>query len=341
MPTLVHILNKLGVTVDVFCPERLRRNDPFVHAKDLRYEMRNSEDLFNRKSARDFRDFDLVIINSLEPRHILTVAGNLSLPVIGVMHNAGLITTDQDYADFFSAPKRQPLVLARHISAFLANRISAQWMAPLELGHVERKQSGQNGPVVFCVQGNVQFERRNYSSLLEAVERLHSRGIENFLVKIIGRNDWPDWPDGKALKTDIANRSLEHLFEFSEGELPYRDYYGTIAGADYLLPLVDRNFTDHAAYFEDKLSTSMQLALAFQVIPIVDADLAEAYEVMNASITYSDDLERAMLNALEAGEERLSMMRNLLLQKRTEFLEQSANNLRSLIEELGLRVPCP
>ncbi len=335
MPTLVHILNRLGVKVEVFCPERLRRNDPFVYANGLRFGLRDSDSLLAKQPAKRFRGFDIVIINSLEPKENLNTAAEVSLPLIGVMHNASLMITGSDYASFFASPKRKALVMAKHISDFVSNQISAGWIAPVELGNVRRTVAGRNDPVRFCVQGNLAYDRRNYTSLVQAVESLISKDIKNFEVWIVGRNDTPD---GNRLRAEIDARALGHLFKFSQGELPYKEYYGSIANADFLMPLVDWESTDHVAYFRDKLSTSMQIALAFQVIPIAHTDLARSYGVENESFTYSDDLEEAMQRALKAGDEELRQMRLGLRHKRTELLDASVNNLKTLFEELGLPI---
>jgi len=249
------------------------------------------------------------------------------------MHNANLIVTDREYAEFFSSDAHQALVMASHISDFMSKTSSVGWISPVELGTVKHDRLGADRPTAFCVQGNVAYDRRNYDSLLDAVGRLTSTGVKNFRIQIIGRNDSPD---GEKLKKDIASQGLGDLFQFSHGELNYRNYYGSIARTDFMLPLVDWSSADYEAYFKDKLSTSMQTALAFGVVPIVHADLAEMYGVTDESFTYSDDLADAMIKAIKASEDELCAMRRGLAQKRAELLERSKDNLKLLLEDLGL-----
>jgi len=345
MPTIVRCLNALGADVQVYCNERLRHNDPFVYTQGLSYGLHDVEDLSGDDLNNALSEFDLVIINSLEPKENLTKVKGLQMPVIGVMHNGGLAITDRDYADFFGAPSRKALVMARHISDFISQRTNVQWISPIELGTV-RDPLPATGFVTFCVQGNLHADRRNYGALVNAVSSITARGIKNFKVLIIGRNDTAT---GDALREAIRSRHLDAFFEFSEGELRYFDYYGSIARSDFLLPLVDPNLSDHAAYFRDKLSTTMQIALAFQIIPIVHGDLATAYGVENESFTYSTNwlsrlnlskmrggLKRAMLAALNAPQEDLVRMRSGLSRKRDELLNHSTENLRSLLDELTI-----
>jgi len=80
----------------------------------------------------------------------------------------------------------------------------------------------------------------------------------------------------------------------------------------------------------------MQTALAFGVVLIVHADLAEMYGVTDESFTYSDDLADAMIKAIKASEDELCAMRRGLAQKRAELLERSKDNLKLLLEDLGL-----
>jgi hypothetical protein len=301
--------------------------------RDLRFRLRDIERLSGGKLQTHLRGFDFLIVNSLEPRENLNRIKDLSLPIVGVMHNANLIVTDREYAEFFSSDAHQALVMASHISDFMSKTSRTRWISPVELGTVEHGRVAADRPTVFCVQGNVAYDRRNYDSLLDAVGRLSSTGVKNFRIQIIGRNDSPD---GEKLKKDIASQGHDQFFQFSQGELDYRNYYGSIARTDFMLPLVDWNSTDHQAYFKDKLSTSMQTALAFGVIPIVHADLAELYGVTDESFTYSDDVEDAMIRAIRASEDELCAMRRGLAQKRAELLERSKDNLKLLLEDLAL-----
>jgi hypothetical protein len=336
LPTLVYILNNLGIRVDVYAPGRVIRNNAFAHTTGLSYSLRDCDGLFFKlwSERLQFRRYDFLILNSLEPKRILERVAGLEIPIIAVMHNGNLITTDPDYARFFGKSGRKPLVLAKHISEFLSDTIVARWVSPVLLGQIRPAKPDKLGRVQLCVQGCLQFDRRNYESLLDAIELLMADGVGNVKVMIIGRNDTDDAP---IFREQIRKRNLVSVFEFSEGELPYKTYYESIAKADFLLPLVDTTSSHYRPYFLDKVTTSLLVSIGIGIVPIIHKQLADLYGVKSESVTYEDGgLPDALKRALCIDNETLKKLHSGFASKRETLLSESIRNMKETLRDLRM-----
>ncbi|TKS58180.1 MAG: hypothetical protein EWM72_03176 [Nitrospira sp.] len=336
LPTLVYLLNNLGISVDVYASRRAIRNNPFAYTTGLSFSLRQCDGVFFklRSDRFHFRHYDFLILNSLEPKAILERVADIQVPILGVMHNGNLIRTDPDYASFFGESGRKPLVLAGHISDFLSGTTVARWVSPVLLGQVKPTKSDNLDQVRLCVQGNLEFERRNYECLLDAIEQLIVDGVRKLKVMIIGRNGTND---GLIFREQIRKRNLVSFFEFSKGELPYKNYYEFIAKANFLLPLVDTTSSHYRPYFLDKVTTSVLVSIGMCVIPIIHEQLADLYGIKSESVTYEDgELPDALKRAFSTDRDTLEKLHSGLASKREALLSESIDNMRETLRDLGL-----
>ena len=163
LPTLVFLLNGMGIVPDVYLPKRAILKDVFSAAPDLRFALMRIDGMARfRGTPSRFQKYDIVIANSIEPADVLRRVAASHAPTLAVLHNADLVA-EGPYQRFLAGPRRTPIVLARHVSEAIDPGGSVQWIAPVYLGGVaEVPHSG--GPTRLCVQGNVEFARRNYTS---------------------------------------------------------------------------------------------------------------------------------------------------------------------------------
>jgi hypothetical protein len=344
LPTLIHILNTLGVEVDLFVSRRIMKNDPFIYTPGLRYSVGDSHGLRfkTRVESRGFADYDFVVFNSIEPKSWLRKAQTAKVPVIAVMHNGGLIAGDPDYMRFFQDPRHIPLVLTRFVSQYLSVRGPIPWIAPVLIADIPNASPRNGSPVRFCVQGNLAFERRNYASLLDAVEELAKGKYEDFVVSLIGRYR----PDGRSFQSQAAKRGLERFFEYSQRGikryfefmgrgLTYQEYYQFLGQAQYILPLIDRTSALYAAYYREKVTSSLFVSIGTGLVPVIDDELAILYGVEEQSITYrNDDLAGAMKHALGIGPDRYAIKKLSLNEMRKNLLAISVDNLAQAIHDI-------
>ncbi|GEM_PF-5145754 len=333
LPTFAYLLNKLGIKVDVYTSREGIKNNVFYYCSNLRYSLKRSDKLTFKLSAKikKYKDYDFIIINSLEPKSIMFEASKLHIPTLAVVHNANLLIEDHEYISFFSTANRIPIVLAKHIVSYLNKQIKASWIAPLYLGSFKNITTRRP---IFCVQGNLEYSRRNYDSLIESVESLLSDGIDHFIVMLIGRNNTLD---GTVFKKKIHKRNLSRHILLSDKNLSYRDYFNMIKKAQFILPLLDRTSEKYNPYFSYKITSSISIALGSSLIPIVHKDLAKLYEIEDSSFIYNDgELYKAMKKAIYSDKETLNSKRRHLKKLRENMLNISQKNLKISLSELGL-----
>ena len=182
IPSVVYALNELGVEPDVYVTERAIRNDAFAWASGLRYRLEwiDGSGVLGRARARvrgtpsQFRRYDALFVNSVEPLPALEKASRIDLPTVGVVHNAELLQDAGPYAQYFADPKRQPIVLGRHVAASLGMPPGKGWLGYFVFGDVEPERTAGDDRTTLCVPGNVKYVRRDYGSLVSAVETLAS-----------------------------------------------------------------------------------------------------------------------------------------------------------------------
>jgi hypothetical protein len=338
IPSFVWLLSRLGIEVDVFLRSEVITSDPFAFTEGLTYRQYRLESWPVRAAVkfRHFAAYDFVLASSCEPRSVLPRLSAIPVPMIGVVHNAVLLLEDDQYRSFFESHRRRPLVLARHQQSFLGPEVGARWIAPLHL---------MNDPALietdwrrFCVQGWIDVRRRNYASLLDAVERLDRDGVRDFEVVLLGMELGLD---GVRFRRSLNDRSLGGYFDLAGDRPDYRSFLSTIASCGFVLPLVDSS-PHLRMYFEDKITSSISMALGMHRIPVVHTDLAELYDLHTLCLDYGDaELADAMSRALSLPKELRRDIQKGLEARGRHLLDASCENLSQSLVELGLQPPRP
>jgi len=333
VPTFVQLLNRLGIEVDVYLRSEVLTSDPFAFSPSLVHKAYRLESplVRLRLKARSFAGYDVVIVTSCEPRQVLRRLRPITVPVVGVVHNVVLLEEDREYRDFFEDHTRVPLVLARHQSDYLSSQADTRWVAPVHL--MEDPWSNEPSWSGFCVQGWTDFRRRNYAGLLDAVEILASQPGASFEIVLVGKDYGLD---GLRLRRAIRQRGLDDRFRVT-GDLPeYSKYFNAIASCGFTLPLVDSS-PHLRMYFEDKITSSISMAVGLGRIPVIHADLADLYGLGSAAVTYTGDgLATAMRSALDLDSSARHAMIERLRATREAWLEASQENLANTLRNLGL-----
>lgn len=340
LPTVVYAFNRLGAVPDVYVPSRAARKDAFAHAPSLRYRLRLIDDPSRvrdrlariRGTPARYGRYDVLFVNSIEPAAALEAAASVDLPTIALIHNANLLEDDVTYRAFFAGPARQPLFLGRHVARNLGQRFGQGWLAPVFLGDAP-VDAARDGRQRLCVSGNVEFVRRDYASLLEAIAELAPERSD-FIVQVVGRSDSRD---GRDLRERIAVRGLTDRFTFTSGEIGHGRYLSMVGSSDFILPLIDSGSGSLASYFEVKITSSMSMAIGLGVIPIADARLADLYQVGDVAVTYGPgDLADGIRAALGLPSAERVERRRRLFEIRADALEASVRNLAAALDRLGV-----
>lgn len=339
LPTFVYLLNTLGFEVDLYARSLILGSGPFAHCPGLRYSLHSLDSPRTRAKLKllGFSRYDVVVANSIEPVFILQRFSESGTPIVGVIHNAILLLEDQRYRSFFSHRKRRPLVLARHVARFVDEGQQVPWIAPVYL--TDDPLQVEAHPSRFCVQGTIDYRRRNYDALLEAVEQLCSFGRTDFEVEMIGR---PYGLDGMRLERTVRSRGLQRYIRFRSDVSHYREYLPAIASCGHSLPLVDRTSLMFEPYFLDKITSSISMAIGVGNIPLTHSEIGQLYDLGQLAIDYQDGgLSQAMNTALDLSVSARQRMVGEVHSKRARLLEASLVNLEHTLRELGLRPPTP
>jgi hypothetical protein len=338
VPTFVLLLNRLGIEVDVYLRSEVLASDPFSFTEGLRCHRYRLESWPVRAAVkiRHFAGYDLVLACSCEPRTVLPRLSSIPVPLVGVVHNAVLLLEDDQYRSFFDDGRRRPLVLARHQRSYLSPEVEARWVAPLHL--MDEPTLIEANWRRFCVQGWIDVRRRNYAALLDAVEQLDRDGIRDFKIVLLGMELGLD---GVRFRRSLNERSLGGYFDVTGEKPDYRSFLSTIASCGFVLPLVDSS-PHLRMYFQDKITSSISMALAMHRIPVVHQALADLYNLRSLCVDYrGDGLADAMTRALSVPDEARRDIQNGLDTRRRQLLDASCENLYQTLVELGFDPPRP
>ncbi len=290
LPTVVYALNELGHKPDVYVTSRAAATNAFVLTHGLKYRLRLIDHASPiqgrlvrlRGTPARYGRYDLLFMNSLEPRTLLKRASRIDLPTLGFVHNANLLQDDAEYGRFFASPTRRPMYLGRHVARGLGAQHASAWIAPFYLGSPTDPPDVGDGRQRLCVAGNVEYVRRDDAALLDAVVDLAAERSD-FVVRIVGRSGARD---GRDLRARIAARGLGDRFTFTDGEIPYAEFLSLLATSDFILPLIESDVPAFAPYLSVKVTSSMLMAAGLEVIPIADARLARLYGVEDGAVSY-------------------------------------------------------
>ncbi len=334
--TLVYILNKIGIEVDIYISRKSMKKNSLIYCSGLNYRIINS--IRHRfgilESTKKLKDYEFIIVNSIEPKNILTKTNKLKMPLIAVIHNGDLVGQDPDYKNFFIEEKnRKGITLSKFVSEYihLSSGIETRWISPVFLGHMPYKPKIRT---TLCVQGNIEFTRRNYYSLIEAVNLLAAEGIKELSILFVGNNKTPD---GKKLKKEIISRSLSAFFRFSDSNIPYKVFFDILSESSFILPLIDKSFPNHKAYFSHKITSSISISIGLAIIPIIHKELAFLYNIEKASYLYQDgELSGVIKKAISDSEKSVEQKRLRLIEMRKALLDSSIKNLYVTLQELDV-----
>jgi hypothetical protein len=332
LPSLVHLLNRLGIRPDVYMRRKAIARNAFEYAGELRWHRHDLDGLGAKVlgTPRRFRTYDLAIVASIEPKSRLRAAASLQMPTAAVVHNAELLLEDPDYRTFFADAKRAPLVLGRHIRSHLKERgITASWAPFVYFGLVPRPIR-RRGPVTFAVPGNLEYGRRNYPALLDALAEVRQHD-DDVRVRVIGRSGTPD---GYRFRTELRERNLAEIVAF-DPQPTHGLYLRALLECDFLLPLVDRSSPQFEHYYDVKVASAMYMAVALGVPLVAEHELTRTYGVDNATIMYGPGgLAEAIRSAVHLSVNERDVLIENLATVRATLLNDGAASLGALIASI-------
>ena len=201
----------------------------------------------------------------------------------------------------------------------LANNIP--YINPHYFKDVEIKTKDTNF-TKFIVVGHIQNFRKDINSIIDAVEKLDEKGVNNFKVVFIGSGN-----------PEIKNKNILKYFEV-KGGLSYEEMYNEIEQADYILPLLNPHNEVHCRYIKNCGSGSFQHVYAFSKPCVTAKKFADTYFLdYNSSVIHEDanDFTDALLKAIQIKSEEYAELCTSLRALSENLKEKSKQNLKEML----------
>ena len=287
-PSIARLCNALNIELDIYTNRKNLEKDVFHFCEGLSYRLFevNNKGSVLKELIHQYRKYDFIILNSLEPNNVL-----MRFQVIGyrgkmlfITHNAETLLKNPRYKTLLRNHKASALVLNAFIAETLQKEgVNAQVLDPTYLGHFKPKWIDAEFPTIFGVQGNFEYSRRDYLCLLPAVKSLVESGSSHFKIHFIGNSKTADALD---FKERAEREGLSDYFVFILEAVQYSDYYQALNQCDFILPLIHSEYEPCHAYLKMKLTSSLPLAIAMNKLPILPSEVANLYQLHDASINY-------------------------------------------------------
>ncbi len=181
----------------------------------------------------------------------------------------------------------------------------------------------KHGRTRFATVGALRSKRRNSSILVEAVSRLASQGIHDFVVDVVGRGGI----------RGVPGRLGRHLV--IHGRLDFAAMYGVVEAADFMLPLLDPENESHDRYVTTGTSGTFQLAYGFCKPCLIERKFAAIHGLGDGNaIVYDGNagLADAMREGIACTESGYADIRSRLEAHAADLANASMRNLRALLQ---------
>lgn len=148
------------------------------------------------------------------------------------------------------------------LSPFSQNRLSCHYLPFRDM-----KPFYKTDIPIYIVQGNLDEKRRDFSLLTSILSHSYPR---DFRIKLIGRGEFPSVLQPFSDKIIFKNN------------LNFQEYHQEFLDGYCLLPLISRE--NNIAYYKNKLTSSVNYIISYNLKSIIDSDLQEIYNLNNAYI---------------------------------------------------------
>ncbi len=265
----------------------------------------------------DFKDYELVVFNSKliyqnGPTDINTFIKTMpKCNRIFVQHHINRISeVAADTQIILANPDKLPE---------LENKV----VNPHYFGEVNI--TSKNQVTNFITIGALEPERRNIQILIKAVKKMLERGIKNFKVTIIGRG-----------KVETLPEDIREFFEI-KGRIKYDKMFAELEKADFILPLLSPENSEHERYKHNGTTGTFQLVYGFLKPCIIYKEFADIYDFNEKnSLIYDKDenFDIAMEKAININNENYKQLQDNIKLKAQKLEETSLHNLENIIKTL-------
>lgn len=296
-------LKKSGAEVHLICSSAM---EPHV----WRFEEADSISYFPYRKGRWFRNYlnmvsirklilkkrvDKVVFNTVEEPHVRHLLGMIfpsAVEFVGILHDAA------SYPKVALTRVRKFFVLNDYILYNVTTRLGKVFASfyPIFFQKYRLEEFNKpKGETWICIPGQVEFKRRDYLALFDALKE--QRPKEGLRFILLGRSDHPSG-NGREVKDLIRKEKLEKFFMLFEGYIDDVLYHSYLKSCDYVMPLIHPENPAFETYMNNQVSGAYNLAFAYQ-IPLLCHKALERYpDFRDTSIFYTPKTLVKTLNGL-------------------------------------------
>lgn len=156
--------------------------------------------------------------------------------------------------------------------------------------------------VWFCIPGSVEFNRRDYLSLIDVLKK--NNIPKNYKFILLGRTDLKT-EDCDTLLSEIEKHKLQDYFISFKGFIPEDHFQEYLELSDFILPLISSKNPTYRKFLHEQISGSFSLAFASKKTMLIDQFFSAYTEFIDSSLFYTEDsFESVILNSLAEKEKK-------------------------------------
>lgn len=248
-------------------------------------------------------------------------------------------------ADDYFEVKNDNIIMLCHrleqLSDTRVNSLGSIMLAPLACGLEKQfkvvnthyfgdfKPTQKNKITQFIVVGNIEDERKDFTSLIEATQKVIACGYNNFKIVVVSRVG--------SLKN--IPKELHKYIEF-KGKLSYPDMFKLLQESDFILSLLNPENIAHERYITVGTSGTFQLSYGFKKPCIISNKFAALHKFTNKnSLIYENNINlfNALNTAIRMNDSEYNDMQNELENTAAEIYTNSLNNLEKIMNEYSVK----
>jgi hypothetical protein len=312
-PGLAKYLLDLGFNVDiVFCKYKTGRNDPdlfncFNGNEKVRVKMLsdiNMNLLLRSSLACKYKHIILTSFRDGMEREHLYKVNLFKLKIVCMMHNSGIKN------DYFRTNKIISLVKIDCINRESPYIVNSHYFGEFDVNEKSKTTT-------FVTLNTNELYRRNLYLLFDAIDKLYENGINNFIIKIIGKG------------INIPEKYSGNFQNF--GYLDSQVMYKEISESDFFIALIDKA----SVQYTNKASSSYLLSYGFFKPLLLHKRFSDVSGFNGDNgILYSDndDLYNAMKKCIDMSNSDYMSLVSSLKSSEKKLYDISLDNLKKALE---------
>ncbi len=264
------------------------------------------------------KHYDGAVINTIDDIRYLRALESISIPAIAILHH-GNVVTNNIYKKFLQKKNITIAALTRHVQEYIHRcGFSCEVLTPVVFPYIEIAQKRTRNVVI---QGNIELARKDYEALMTC------KGNQT-VFEIIGRES----AQLAELREFYHYYSVDSIIRFTTDCENYKNFYETIAQHSFLAFLLNKKRVSMLPYYLYKCTSSINLAIGLQLIPVIDRETAEIYDLLDIAIVYDNNINEAMELISRLDDNKIEEKQSKLLKMKESILESNRLVVKDFID---------